>query len=275
MSDHAFDSFISPVSNPFFFEDPRALTELRPVIVYQTSPGNNLLMPGGSATFYTLQGRLAFNEQWSLVIHRLGFANVDPGDTPNAFGFTGGTGFTDIQIGPKFTFYRNEQTNTIAAFGVNFDVPVGSDSVLQGNGGGVTPYLSFGQEFLGFHTIIAGGYRFGFTNHRSDAFFTSLHLDYGFHPNYRYLKSIYPLAELNWYRYTDNGDRFATNFDGRDLFNLGSQNVSGNNFVSVALGLRLKFTEAVQAGTVFEFPVLGGSEDLMRYRLTFDLIFRY
>ena len=29
-SDHCFDNFISPLSNPFRFEDPRSLTEVRP-----------------------------------------------------------------------------------------------------------------------------------------------------------------------------------------------------------------------------------------------------
>ena len=34
-----------------------------------------------------------------------------------------------------------------------------------------------------------------------------------------------------------------------------------------------KFTEAVQAGVVYEFPLTG--KDLMSYRIGFDLIFRY
>ena len=34
-SDHCLDSFISPVSNPFLFEDPRSLTEVRPIFIYQ------------------------------------------------------------------------------------------------------------------------------------------------------------------------------------------------------------------------------------------------
>ena len=34
-SDHCFDSFISPVTNPFLFEDPRSLTEVRPIFMIQ------------------------------------------------------------------------------------------------------------------------------------------------------------------------------------------------------------------------------------------------
>src|SRR5262245_20247467 len=57
-SDHCFDRFISPVSNPFFFEDPRALTELRPIFIYQHIPGSNPLFHGGSFEGFFLQGRL-------------------------------------------------------------------------------------------------------------------------------------------------------------------------------------------------------------------------
>src|SRR5262245_41644746 len=45
-SDHEFDSFISPVTNPFLAEDPRKLTELRPIFMFQTIPNSNLLYSG-------------------------------------------------------------------------------------------------------------------------------------------------------------------------------------------------------------------------------------
>ena len=38
-SDHCFDYFASPVTNPFLFEDPRALTELKPLFIYQGEIG--------------------------------------------------------------------------------------------------------------------------------------------------------------------------------------------------------------------------------------------
>src|SRR5262249_20160296 len=38
-SDCDFDDFVSPISNPFLAEDPRSLTELRPIFLWQTIPG--------------------------------------------------------------------------------------------------------------------------------------------------------------------------------------------------------------------------------------------
>src|SRR5205085_9724483 len=37
-SDHCLDTFSSPVTNPFLFEDPRSLTELRPIFIWQKIP---------------------------------------------------------------------------------------------------------------------------------------------------------------------------------------------------------------------------------------------
>ncbi|MCA9065758.1 MAG: hypothetical protein KDA96_21965, partial [Planctomycetaceae bacterium] len=37
-SDHCFDEFISPITNPIFFEDPRTLTEARLIYVNHSLP---------------------------------------------------------------------------------------------------------------------------------------------------------------------------------------------------------------------------------------------
>src|SRR5262249_43771404 len=47
-SDHDFDNFISPLTNPFLAEDPRKLTELRPIFMFQTIPHSNIFFNGGN-----------------------------------------------------------------------------------------------------------------------------------------------------------------------------------------------------------------------------------
>ena len=49
-SDHCFDRFISPLSNPFFFEDPRSLTEVRTLFIDNTLPRDNT--GGGDVQVY-------------------------------------------------------------------------------------------------------------------------------------------------------------------------------------------------------------------------------
>jgi hypothetical protein len=267
-SDHRFDGFISPVSNPFFFEDPRALTELRPIFIYQHIPGGNPLFKGGDIEGYYLQGRLAFNEYFSIVIHKLGVIAIQPDEGPAKL--NAASGFSEFWFGPKFS-YGIPETNTILAAGLNIELATGSGKVFQNTGdGAVTPYISVAQQFGdNWHVMGTFGYRLSFDSKRSDSFFASFHLDYGIY------RRIYPLVELNWYHFTANGKSLPANFEGEDLINFGSTHVSGNDVVTLAGGVRFKIVgEAVQAGIVFEAPVTK-RHDIMDYRVTADLIFRY
>jgi len=268
-SDHAFDGFVSPVTNPFFFEDPRALTEVRPIFIFQHIPDRNWFFRGGDVEFFGLQARLALSERFSFVIHKLGLIAVQP-DASGPGAPRDDVSFSDIQIGPKLTFWRDDVRNLIMAFGTNFEIGAGDHGAFQNTGSGaITPYISVGKELWpDFHLLGTLGHRFGFDNHRSDSLFLSLHADYGF------FGRIYPFVEFTWFHYTDNGRDFNGDFEGQDVFNFGATRVTGNDVVTMAAGVRIKFTESFQGGFAFEFP-LTHREDLLDYRLTFDLIFRY
>lgn len=256
------------MTNPTFFEDPRSLTEFRTIFSYVRSPSDNPLMLGGNIYDFILQGRVSINDRWSLVLHRLGVASVNPGDGA-LNGYSGGTGITDLQIGTKYTFFRDTRSETLLAAGVSFEIPIGSSSVLAGSGASVVPYLSYGQGFLqNWHFLASTGYRFGYTGGASDFYFLSAHIDYGF------FKRFYPFAEVNWFYYTKNGSLQPVNFEGGDLMNIGATQVEGRSLVTVGLGMRYKFTEGFQAGFAYEFPV-SGRDMIEDYRLMVDLIFRY
>jgi hypothetical protein len=267
-SDQGFKDFISPMSNATYFEDPRSLTELRFIGTYQKAPSDNVLLDGGNIFDFNLQGRISINDNWSLVLHRLGIANVSPGSNTLG-GYSGGTGITDIMMGAKYTFLRDTRSESLLAAGFSFDIPVGSSSVLAGSGSGITPYLSYGQGFLdNWHFLATTGYRIGLSSGSSDFFYLSAHLDYGF------FKRFYPLVEVNWYHYTANGNRQPVDFEGGDLFNIGAMNVSGKDLVTIALGFRFKISESCQTGIIYELPVVG-TNMMEKYRIALDLIFRY
>jgi hypothetical protein len=274
MSDHEFDGFISPVSNPFYFEDPRSLTELRPIFIYEQAGAKNPIFRGGDIEYFGLQGRLALSPCWSLVVTKLGITWIEPHEgTPV---FQPHDGFSEIIFGPKWTFLRSEGTKTLGAVGLNFDFPAGDHKVLQDTGSlSLIPYLSMAQSFCGstygaFNAMGTLGYNLGVDDKRSDDLFLSLHLDY----DIGNLHKFYPLIEMNFFYYTSNGKANALNFEGRDLFNFGSTGVSGHSEVSLAAGLRYKVNECIQLGFVGEVP-LTTNRDLLAYRVTFDVIFRY
>jgi hypothetical protein len=274
-SDHAFDDFASPVSNPIYFEDPRSLTEFRPLFIYQDTPNGNYVFHGGGIELLNFQGRVALNECWSLVVSELGVIWMDPrGSEP---GFEPHVGLAQITLGPKWTFLRNETTGTLAAAGLNFVIPAGEARVFQDTGSlSLEPYLSAGQRFCHipnwgtFHALGTLGFNISVNDERTDNFFFSLHLDF----DYGDLHKIYPLIELTNFVYLNNGNSRNLDFEGADLANFGSSHVSGQDELSLALGLRFKLNEMIQTGFALEFPLVS-NHDLMNFRLTFDLIFRF
>ncbi|HEY1379475.1 MAG TPA: hypothetical protein VGF55_21915, partial [Gemmataceae bacterium] len=246
-SDHCFDYFISPVSNPFLFEDPRSLTEARPIFLMQTIPNSNPIYRGGNTEFFGSQFRLALTDQWSFVMTKLGGVWINPGsDSP----FGSEVGLAELWLGPKWTFLRNTETGTVAAAGVTFQLPVGPDKVAQDTGKlSIVPYVTAAQNFGcttygSFNAMATLGYSFRADSDRSDYLFTSWHLDFDVGNQHR----LYPLIELNWFHYSRSGGARPFDFEGRDLVNFGSAFVDGRNNLSLATGFRYKFSECVQTG---------------------------
>jgi Putative MetA-pathway of phenol degradation len=268
-SDHCFDNFISPVTNPFLFEDPRSLTEVRPIFMYQHAPSSNPIYSGGNLWFLGLQGRLAITERFSLVINKLGLVWNDPNNAAGPFATH--FGFSELWLGPKLTFWRDDRTGTLAAFGVTLQIPTGGSDVFQSTGTlSVTPYLSFAQHFCrDFNFMTTLGFNIS-DNGRTDYFYSSYHLDYDLGG----LHKFYPLVELNWFHYYKNGGTIPLDFEGRDLINFGSSQISGKDSLTLALGMRYKFNEVAQVGVGLEFPLIR-TTDLLDFRLTVDFILRY
>ena len=276
-SDHQFDCLISPVSNPFFFEDPRSLTEVRPLFIYQSVPHSDPYFQGGNAEFFGVQGRLALNERWSVVISKLGWVSIQPNHTDATLQHA--TGFAEFDLGPKWTFYRNEQNGGLAAAGLNFNIPVGDKKVFQDTGDlALDPYIVYGKNFGrlpegygSFNFLGQAGYEFGLDNKRAEFFHASFHLDY----DVANLHKFYPLAELNWFQFTKRGTVRDVGTEGADLINFGSSTIdNGRTLIRLAFGARYKFNENLQTGFVFEFP-LTHQKALSDFRVGIDFIFRY
>ncbi len=274
-SDRSFEEFTSPVSNPFFFEDPRALTEIRPVFIWQKTPNANAIWAGGSNFEYALRGSVAITPHISLVVSRLGVSTINP--RTGAPGIESNTGFSELMLGPKITFIRNETSRTVAAFGLTFDVPAGSDRVLHNTGHtALVPYFSIAQNFGrnqygSFNFMNTTGYHFRTDNTRTEAFYSSFHLDY------EIAKRFFPMVELNWWHYTRNGGARSLDFERSNLGNFGSRTVSGRDELTLALGGRIRLNNHIDWGIAAEFNILKNSDGrhLDQFRLTTDFIFRY
>lgn len=272
-SDHCFDNFISPITDPSLFEDPRSLTEFRPVFLYQGVSSNNPYFYGGSVSDLNLQGRLSLTDSWSIVLNRLGWVWIKPHNAGDIFQTH--SGFSEIWLGPKFTV-RSEKTGTLFAGGLTFQIPVGSTQLGQGTGSlSLEPYFSFAQNFWrtsygSMNFMNTTGYSFRTDNVRSEYVFSAFHLDF----NIAEANKYYPVLEMTYFQYTRNGNGLPLPFDGRDLANFGASQISPKSQLTIAPGFRYKFSECVQTGIGVQFPV-AGFKNLMDYRITADLIFRY
>lgn len=272
-SDHAFDCLVSPVTNPFLFEDPRALTEVRPIVIYQNVPSQQPNFRGGHMWYFGTQARVAFTERLSLTVNKLGATLVDPaGFSPYN---SREIGFSELWLGPKYTFIRDEEFGTLLAGGVLFQIPIGSGSVYQNTGSlSITPYVSVAQPFFksrfgAFNTMANVGYSFSTDKQRSDYLHASAHVDYDVGNAHRF----FPLAELNWFQYTTDGQARFIKGEGRDLINFGSLG-DGSSLVTGALGAKFKPTKNTEVGAAFEMPLVGNN-DFFQYRFTIDFIWRY
>src|SRR5262249_13936303 len=148
----------------------------------QHVPGDNPNFQGGNIWWYGVQGSVAITEMWSIDVPKLGLITLDPHTTAHGIGHN--TGFSEFMLGPKFTFIRTEQTQTVAAAGLNFDLAIGGSSVFQNTGTlSLVPYVSiaqgFGKSSWGrFNFMNTTGYSAATDNDRTDFFFSSFHLDY-------------------------------------------------------------------------------------------------
>jgi hypothetical protein len=272
-SDHAFDGFISPVTNPFLFEDPRSLTEVRPIFAIEKIPNSEPDFRGGNTFFFGTQLRLAITDRLSFTINKFGLESFNPGSGSE---FKGDTGFAEFWFGPKYTFIRNETTGTLLAGGLQFQIPTGNHQNFQDTGSlSLVPYVSYAQNFGrdlsfgSFNGMVGTGYSFSVNNERSDYFYLSAHIDL----NVLNQNHWFPLLEMNWFTYTTNGRSTPIGIEGQDLINFGGQ-ARGQGLLTGAIGLRYAFNEHYQVGGAFEIP-FAGPHDLMDYRFTLDFIFRY
>jgi len=277
-SDHKFDQFISPVSSPFLSQDPRALTQIKPVFIWETTPNSNSGFHGGSLGYFGIEASVALTERLSLVLNKLGWVWIDPHSPEGEFQRR--SGFAEIWLGPQYTFIRNDCSNTLLAGGITFQIPAGSSRVFQDTGTlTVSPYLSFAQAFPKlawgtFHFMNTTGYALATDNQRTDYFYSNFHLDL----DIANLHMFYPLIELNWVQYTRNGGARDLNFEGKDMINFGSRHVAGHGDLSLALGIRVKplpSCEWLQFGAAAEWSLVNPHTNLSDFRLTFDVIFRY
>lgn len=262
-SDRAFDGFIGPISNPVLAKDPRSLTEFRFLFVDNYIPTGNFL-GGGDFQAYGFQLRAALTDRLTFIADKDGFLSLHPHNGSSR------TGALNVAMGLKYIFIRDVERQLLVVGGFQYEPQSGYANVFQNLGDTITGFGIIGKEFGCYHVILNTGYQQALdTNLNSSFYYTSLHLD-------RKFGKLYPLAEMNWYHWTQGGNHGlpASVGEGDGLLNLGTSGVAGNNMVTLAGGLKYKISPYVITGIAYERPV-GARKNLINNRVLFEMIFRY
>lgn len=270
-SDHCFDDFISPMINFVFFEDPRNLTEVRPIYVYHRTPNRvgTLGVPGGDIHLWAAQIRLALTDRLSLIATKDGYIVEDIADGP--LDDLLDDGWAAVSAGLKYNVCRDTCRGRLASVGFTYEMPVGSRRSLQDIGDGEFHlFASAAQRLYGgkAHYMTAFGFRLPVDDEvQCSSFHWSNHFDY------RLTKNLYYVSEAAWWHWMSDADTgLPLGVAGQDLFNLSATNVAGNNLFSKNFGVKYKPNRNMELGVAYEFPI--GREDVLRDRVQVDLILR-
>ncbi len=260
-SETEFNEFISPMTNPVFFEDPRLMTEARFIFANHRLPST---LGGGEVQLYALQLRARLTENLAFIATKDGFfvSHADIMDD----------GWADVAAGLKLALWRDEETQTLLSTGFTYELPSGEWKALQGNGDGeFNIFLNGGAELLeGMHWVSATGFRLpADRTQENQVWYWSNHLDQMIGNT-----GLYLFGETNWYHWMRDADAFALPVGGLDVINLGSVNIAGNDVVSGALGVKYKPADNMEIGVAYEVP-LTPRQDILKDRLGVDFIIRY
>ena len=271
-SDRCFDDFISPMINFVFFEDPRNLTELRPIYVAHYVPPTvgNGITADGNVQLYAAQFRLALTDRLSLIAVKDGFI-VD--ETRGAFGGLLSDGFADISAGLKYNVIRDPENGRLFSVGGTYEIPLGSSDALQGIADGEFHFFATSGRRLACgnaHFLSSFGYRFAV-----DSALQSSAVHWSNHFDVRLTERTYLFTEAAWWHWVDDADAGTPlGISGQDLFNLSASDVVGNDLVTQNVGMKFKPRSNIEAGLAYEFP-LTAFRDVIDGRFQAELILRY
>ena len=282
---------VAPMSMPYLFEDPYITTELNLVGIYHDFPSDSVF-DGGEAGVIALQARLAITDRLAFIATKDGYTVLRPNN-----GLLGNDkGFMDITAGFKYAAIDDREAGLIVTPSLRYEIPLGSDDILQGRGDGVfIPAVSVGLGPDDIHLIADFGAQLPVDgDHDSTSIFYNIHLDQAFETDViPGADFVVPFIELNGMTWVDSGDGSATldtslgrlslraaqnalnglgvtadqRGEGADVANLGSPGMAGESLITMAWGLRVPFRNGLSLGFSYE-RVLSQRQDIFEQRAT-------
>lgn len=282
-----FEQARRPISNPTLFDLALPTSNLHPFFLYHNLPsdvtlanGGGKFPLGGDVQLYALQFEIALNERFSIVATKDGYVDMNF-DNP---AISDQSGFANLGGGVKYAFILDPVSQTAVSGTLTCEFPTGNSDVLQGEGDGVVNLILNGLKLVdAWQFAGSGGFLIPISDEQSTSSFLSAHVSYETCPWF------IPLVELNWFHVLDAGDGTgnfpdylggklpaAINFEGGDLFNLGTVNAGEErDLVTAAIGFRSRIWDCLNVGFAYELPLTDEESSLMEDRFTLDLVWTF
>ena len=263
-SDHAFDGFTTPLSNPVQSKDPRSLTEARFLFMGNWSRPSTPVVGGGSLQVYAMELRLAVTERLQLFADKDGLVMLSPKGSRSKFGMA------NIAAGAKYVLIRDVEDQFLFSGLLQYEAPTGYSNIFEGHGNGLLAvYGILGKEFGdNWHFISTFGQNIALNNSNSGYFMVTGHLDKRF-------GKFVPFYEANWFYYNQSGTHVpGLGVEAGGWVNIGAGNVIGLNYVTNAVGFNYEFNQHVIFGVAYEYQ-LSTRTMILNNMINAQLIFRY
>lgn len=255
---------VHPITAPYWNEDASITTDVRPVFVYHSFPGE--ILGGGRATVTALQLRVKLLKNLQFVAYKDGWVNFETKGLDD-------NGWNDLAAGLKWAFYQNDAQQLHMALGLGYEFPSGDDQVLQDDDEG-RAWLSIDKGFGKLHLGAVFNYRKAFGN-GDDILGNSDSISWHLHADYQLCQYFSPVLEVNGYHVVrENADHtgIRTPFSGADVANLGGDESSDT--ITVGVGVEVRPVAQLALRAAYEFPITDNL-DLYGHRWTFSAVIKF
>jgi len=265
-SDHAFDGFVGPMTDPIQAKDARSLTEARMVFLNNWAHPGTPVVGKGTYQVYALQLRLALTERLQLFADKDGIVRFSPNPGKSV------TGLANIAAGAKYVFIRNVEDQFLFSGAVQYEAPTGYANIFQNQGSGLLGVYGIFAKQFGDSVHLSGqfGENIAMQNQQNGYFYTHLHVDKRF-------GKFVPFFEANWFYYNQGAKYLpaSINMEGAGFLNLGTSGFTGTSIVTLAPGFKYNFNSHLEFGVCYQFPVSDPHQSLYGNQVIADLILRY
>ncbi len=275
-----YEGFIPIQTMPYLNEDPFITTGATFRYVHQEYPDDSVF-EGGNIEVFALQLRLAITDKLAFIATKDGYAINDP----DLAIVEEDKGFFDIAAGFKYQLIDDPENQFALAPALRVEIPIGEESVYGGHHSSLLiPSLHLAKGWYDFHLLGSFGAQIGFDKKSADMLFYALQADYKVHTHFS------PFIALNGTTHISDGDgslpvettlgtldlstvqdvlNDGNGFEGADVLNLGSEDVSGNTVVTAAIGFYVPIKNQIGVGLAYELP-LTSRKDLIEQRVSLN-----